>query len=280
MPSRSGGRAVVRSTTDRKPVLSPTKINTFLDCAVKYRYIYIDKIGRFYMHSRPGFSFGSTLHQVLQQFHAQGGALTADQMAADLDQKWITAGYASAEEEKGHQEAAHEIVAAYHAAHQESAALQAETIATEKTISCDLGRFKLTGRVDRIDRYLDGTLEVVDYKSGRLEVSVEEVAGSLAMSCYQLIMQRLYPDAPIRGTIYCLRSGVSASYALNGAALEEFAADIVSIGNRILDTGWDALRPVEIDICPECDFLSRCRTYWRQQERSKRSDGEFSEGGL
>ncbi len=271
MPTRSGNGKVVRPAVNRKPVLSPTKINTFLECAVKYRYTYIDKVGRYYMHARPGFSFGSTLHQVLQQFHERGGALTADEMAAGLEEKWIGAGYESAQEERDHQEAALEIVSAYHAAHQERAALQAVTIATEKTISCDMGRFKLTGRVDRVDRYPDGTLDVVDYKSGRLEVAVEEVAGSLAMCCYQLIMRSLYPDAPIRGTIYCLRSGVSASYALDGASLEEFAADIVSIGNRILDTGWDALRPVEIDICPECDFLSRCQTYWRQQERVQRS---------
>ena len=46
-----------------------------------------------------------------------------------------------------------------------------ETIATEKTISCDMGRFKLSGRVDRIDRHADGRLEIIDYKSGRWDTS-------------------------------------------------------------------------------------------------------------
>jgi RecB family exonuclease len=278
MPSRSGSGKAARTAAERKPAFSPTKINTFLECAVKYRYIYIDKIGRFYLRSRPGFSFGSTLHQVLQQFHDYGGVSTAEEMTAGLEEKWIAAGYESAQQEREHQEAAREIVAAYHSAYQERAIEQVTTIATEKTISCDMGRFKLTGRVDRIDRHADGTLDVVDYKSGRLDVSPEEVAGSLAMCCYQLIMQRLYPDASIRGTIYCLRSGVTASYSLAGAALEDFAADIISIGNRILDTGWEELRPIEIEICPECDFLSRCRTYWRQQQRLEAAaDGEFSD---
>ena len=70
-----------RSVT-RKPALSPTKISTFLECAVKYRYVYIDKIGRFYLRSRAGYSFGSTLHHVLQQFHEQGAAHSVEEMTA------------------------------------------------------------------------------------------------------------------------------------------------------------------------------------------------------
>jgi len=277
MAPRSAASYTVRAAAERKPILSPTKFKTFLECAVKYRYIYVDRIGRFYSHARPGFSFGSTLHQVLQQFHQLGGTSTAEEMTAGLDQKWISAGYETPHQEREHHEAARDIVEAYHSAYQERALRQVETIATEKTISCDMGRFKLTGRADRIDRWADGTLEIIDYKSGRLEVLEEEVAGSLAMCCYQLIMHRLYPDAPIRGTIYCLRSGASASYSLTGDTLEEFAADIMTIGDRILDTGWEAVRPVEIEICPECDFLSRCRTYWRQQQRlTSNVDGEFS----
>ena len=65
-----------KTTTGRKPTLSPTRIGTYLECAVKYRYIYQDKIGRFYTKARAGFSFGSTLHNVLQDFHEQGATHT------------------------------------------------------------------------------------------------------------------------------------------------------------------------------------------------------------
>src|SRR5689334_21595027 len=62
-------KAAARKQQERKPTLSPTRISTYLDCAVKYKYIYQDKIGRFYLKARAGFSLGSTLHHVLQQFH-------------------------------------------------------------------------------------------------------------------------------------------------------------------------------------------------------------------
>ena len=264
----------------RKPTLSPTRIGTYLECAVKYRYIYQDKIGRFYTKARAGYSFGSTLHNVLQDFHEQGATHTPEALVEDLEQKWIGAGYRDAEQEAAHREAGQQIVQAYHAAHQERIVAQVETIATEKTISCDMGRFKLTGRVDRIDRHADGRLEIVDYKSGRWDTSPEEVANSLAMCCYQLILKRLHPEAPVSGTIYCLRSGHQATVELEHDTLEEFARELTLLGNEILDEDYNALRPVPLDICPDCDFLPRCSRFWREQERRDHAlsnDAPFSE---
>lgn len=256
----------------RKPTLSPTRIGTYLDCVVKYRYIYLDKIGKFYTKARAGFSFGSTLHHVLQDFHAQGAVQTPDEMVSELQQKWIGAGYESKEQEQEHRETGQQIVQAYHTAHQTRIQAQVETFATEKTITCDMGRFKLSGRVDRIDRHADGRLEIIDYKSGRWDTSPEEVANSLAMSCYQLILQRLYPDTPVFATIYCLRSGNQASAELTGAAMEEFAQELASLGDQILDTDFasEEIAPVRLPICPECDFLPRCTRFWHQQERLER----------
>lgn len=267
-----------KPSTERKPTLSPTRIATYLECAVKYRYIYIDKIGRFYTRARAGFSFGSTLHHVLQEFHQQGAAQTPDQMVEELEQRWIGAGYETVEKEQAHREAGQQIVQAYHAAHQGRIEAQVETVATEKTISVDMGRFKLSGRVDRIDRYPDGSLEIIDYKSGRLETSPEEVANSLAMSCYQLILKRMHPESRVFGTIYCLRSGHSASAELVDEVLDEFSRELLALGNEILDTEYTLLTPVPNPACPECDFLPRCSRFWQEQERSSEAlDGPFPE---
>ena len=262
---RAARTAPSRPAAPRKPTLSPTRIRIFLECALQYRYIYLDKIGKFYLKSRAGFSFGSTLHHVLQEFHEQGAAQTPEEMVTRLETNWIGAGYESAEQEQRHRAAGEEIVQAYHAAHQERAVQQVETWATEKTITCDLGRFKLTGRVDRIDRHADGRLEIIDYKSGRQETTPEEVAGSLAMNCYQLILRHLYPDTPVCATIYCLRSGVQASYALEGETLAAFERDLLALGHTILDTDYSLLTPVRIPACDDCDFFPRCSRFWRQQ---------------
>jgi putative RecB family exonuclease len=264
--------ASAKSSSNRKPTLSPTRIAAYLECAVKYRYIYIDKVGRYFLRARAGYSFGSTLHHVLQRFHQGGEVQTAEEMAAEVEQRWISAGYETPEQEQEMLAAGRQIAEAYHDAHRQRAALDVETIATEKTVSCDLGRFKLMGRVDRIDRHGDGRLEVVDYKSGRMDTSPEEVRDSLAMSCYQLILSKMYPGAPVMGTIYCVRSGRHASAAMNGPDLAKFEQDLILLGNEILDTDYEKIDPVPVEACASCDFLPRCERFWRQRAREAERD--------
>ena len=267
----------------RKPTLSPTRIRAYLECAMKYRYIYVDKIGRFYLRAHAGYSFGSTLHHVLQQFHDQGAGETAEAMVSRIDQNWIAVGYETVEQQQEHREAGVRMIQEYHSAHRQRIADEIETLAVEKTISCDMGRFKLSGRVDRIDRHSDGRLEVIDYKSGRTETSSDEVLDSLAMSCYQLILRKMYPGVPVFATIYSLRTGHQASAELTGERLGEFERDILVLGAEILDRDYSGVEPVPVPACKECDFLPRCEAFWRQQEREAlwgNMDSPHSEHGL
>lgn len=269
------------SAKTRKPSLSPTRILSYLECAVKYKYIYLDKIGRFYFKAKPQLSFGSSLHHVLQTFHEQGASHTPEEMVSNLETQWISAGYASKEEEAQHRETGERIVQAYHSAHQERIIAQVETIATEKTIACDLGAFKLSGRVDRIDKHTDGTLEIIDYKSGRWEVSEEQVYNDFAMRCYQLILSDLYPDAPIKATIYCLRSGISATASLCSEERALFREEVTALGEEILDGDYAELTPEPIEVCPNCEFLRLCKRYWTQEQRNEWAlDAPFPEEGF
>lgn len=240
---------------------------------MKYRYVYIDKIGRFYLRAHAGYSFGSTLHRVLEAFHREGGTYSADEVISHVEEKWVGAGYESEEQEEEYRSAGMEMMQAYHAAAAERGERGVETLFTEKTIKTDMGPFILTGRVDRIDRHPDGTLEVVDYKSGRLETTPEEVADDLAMNIYQLILRRMYSGTRVMATIYCLRSGVHASADLSDADAERFGTDILAIGEEILSRDFESVRPAQIGACEYCDFLPRCRRYWDEQARRERMDG-------
>lgn len=252
----------------RKPVLSPTRIAAYLECAVKYRYLYLDRIGRFYLRAKPHYSFGSTLHQVLQTFHREGGSQSAEQMVERYEQAWMAAGYETPEQEETFRTVGAEMVRAYHMAAVERARQPVETLFIEKMISTDMGPFVLAGRVDRVDRHPDGTLEIIDYKSGRWETTSEEVAGDLAMNIYQLILRRNNPDARIRATLYCLRSGIQASAELSDEAAERFAADLLALGEEILNRDYENVEPVRIPACETCDFLPRCERFWRTPRAS------------
>jgi putative RecB family exonuclease len=231
-----------------------------------YKYDYIDKIGKFYHKSRAGNSFGSTLHQALQQFHEAGG--TAVESAEDLTARaiatWRSAGFTDAEEEAAHKVLAAEVLQTYHT---QAQAHEGETrvFLSEKMLKLDMGPFILSGRVDRIDEHLgDGALEIVDYKSGRMDVTEDQVRSAPAMSIYQLLAKRLYPERRVFATIVALRSGISASAELSNDELDAWEEDVRDIARQITEKDWEEVRPVYLpEICPTCDFLSLCSRYWK-----------------
>ncbi|MGC8667865.1 MAG: RecB family exonuclease [Chthonomonadales bacterium] len=251
----------------KKPVLSPTRFLTYLECPMKYRYIYVDRIGRFYLHARPQFSLGTAVHRALQAFHAEGTALSQEELMERLHQSWVPAGFADRQEEEAFRQAAQEMIAAYHSVGQARAEAGVQTLLLEKVLRTDMGRFLLMGRVDRVDRHADGSLEIVDYKSGRLTVAPEDVASDLAMGIYQLILRRLYPGARVFATIYCLRSGVHASAEMAPHEAEEFSCRITELGEEIAFRDYEgegAPVPLRISACSECPFLRRCEAFWRR----------------
>jgi len=243
----------------RKPTLSPSKITTYLACPVRYKWTYIDERGRWYMRARSHFSFGTSLHRVLQRFHDTGdtGVESVHQAVAALEDSWIEAGYGSAQEMQEALSEGKSIVANY-VEQAQATPTDARVLFVEKQLRTDLGEFVLIGRLDRVDETIDRTLEVVDYKSGRKAVSDEDVEFDLAMSCYQLLLKAHFPDQPVRARIIALRSGSSGQASLSPEKLEEFKADLIQLGVEILHRDYESLVPVYKSMCPSCDFFQLC----------------------
>ncbi len=246
----------------RKPTISPSRITTYLACPVKYRWTYLDPRGRWYMRSKSYYSFGSSLHRVLERFHDEqdAGVTTVDEAVAAVEENWVDAGYGSAEEMAealGEGKAMIERYVEDVVTHDRGG----RNLMIEKTLSMHFDRFKLVGRLDRLDELPDGTLEIVDYKTGRQTVTVEEVADDIALGCYQLLVRELYPDRHIVATIVALRSGERATHGMNGAEIGQFQHDIEALGNEILEVDYPELVPVSKPLCPRCDFLPLCKRH-------------------
>ena len=252
----------------KKLKLSPTRIKAFLFCPMYYRLEYIEKVGRFYHTSRPGFSFGSTLHNSLQQFHESGGTkeVTVEELVQTMEASWQSAGFKTVEQEERFKEAGKALLHIYHA----DAALRQDTtrvFLTEKMLQWDMGPFILTGRIDRIDEHLPtGDLEIVDYKSGMTEITEDDVRKMLSMCIYQLLTKRNNPTRRVYATIHALMGGVTASAELSDPELDELEDMLRGTGLEILETDYDAVKPIQIpESCPTCDFLPVCQRYWKNQ---------------
>lgn len=191
----------------RIPRFSPTRIALYLFCPRAYYFYY--QQGLRWGGMTAGFAFGGSLHRTLQTFHELGGSsqVSLEELRGHLRERWSEAGYASAEEAGAHLAAGEALLERYY---QQPPEPGRETLWTEKTLQHRFEEFVLFGKIDRLDRLPDGSLEVVDYKSGRMEVTEEEVRSSLALSIYQILVARLNPGVPVYAGILCLRSGCSA----------------------------------------------------------------------
>lgn len=249
----------MRKSNTRKPTLSPTKISIYLTCRLMYKYTYIDKIGRFYYQPKAYHSFGTSLHRTLEQFHQAGGAQTQspDDLVRKLHEVWAPLGYASAAEENKHIEIAEQLLAEYYTSYDLEGV---RTLFTEKSLKCDMGEFNLMGRLDRLDEHSDGSLEIIDYKSGRITVTEEDVGNDLAMSIYAYLVHRAFPDREVRGTVHALRSGEKATVLFSEEDFQEIEEHITAIAADILRIDEDSyIEPVWLPhVCPQCDYLRLC----------------------
>lgn len=252
----------LKSGLARRPTLSPSKISTYLACPSKYKWTYVDDRGRWYLRSKSYYSFGTSLHSVLQRFHDSGdqGVTTTAQAVAALEENWVKAGYANQDEMMQALAEGKEIVEKYVEA-AVMAPVTSRTLLVEKTLRTDLESFVLLGRIDRVDELEDGTLEIIDYKSGRQTVTKEDVATDLAMCCYQLLLRNAYPDRKVVASIIALRSGSKATAGLSDTEALEFKQDIKVLGEEILYRDFEGLVPSYKDICQSCDFLDLCKRH-------------------
>ena len=241
-----------------KPTFSPTKFSTYLRCPLQYRFTYIDKLSKFYGRARAGTSLGGSLHRALETLHAQGGAgeVSEEQLLEKYRQTWVSKGYESAEEERRHFEAGHAMIQEFYAAAREE---PVETVLTEKMLRADRGAYTLMGKIDRLDRHPDGTLEIVDYKSGRSSLEEGDVAMDMGLMCYDLLVRSKYPEAPVRVALHALRINKKVSLMRTAEESAAIGGFLDSLAAEIMAEGLFPGRPIEE--CPDCDYRRICPVY-------------------
>ena len=214
------------------------------------------------MRAKSYYSFGSSLHAVLQRFYDSNdaGVTTTGEAVAAMEESWIDAGYGSQEEMMQALAEGREMLTQHiedHARHP----VTARTIYVEKMLRLDLGPFELVGRLDRVDEHDDETLEIIDYKSGRGSVTEADVETDLAMACYQALLQSVHPDRKIIATIVALRSGDRATTQMSLEDRTAFLSDLTFIGREIIDRDFEGMTPIGKPLCRGCDFVDLCRSH-------------------
>lgn len=119
--------------------------------------------------------------------------------------------------------------------------------------------FVVNGFIDRVDRVDAETVEVIDYKSGRLLFTRDELAGDLQMSIYALVAREMYPWARrVRMNFHMLRHGIAQATDRSEDDLQAVREYVLSLGTRTERGPYD---PKINTHCATCDHRVRCDAY-------------------
>jgi len=137
---------------------------------------------------------------------------------------------------------------------------------------------RIAGKIDRLDKCADGTVEVIDYKTSRRLPSQTDVDGDFQLSIYQQAVLHRWPKLKpeqITLSLYFLRASEKISTTKSVKQAESAKAYIV---NRIHDieeaTKSNSFPPKPTPLCEWCSYKPICPA-WRHLYKTTKPE-EFT----
>jgi RecB family exonuclease len=125
------------------------------------------------------------VHEIAHDLPAAG----ADELAAELTRRWPRLGLPAGWVTDQQRTRALEMTARLASYYRRMADQGRELVDVERSVRVTIGRAVVTGQVDRLERTAEGGWYIVDLKTGRTQVSDEDVAVNPQLGIYQLAAQ-------------------------------------------------------------------------------------------
>jgi putative RecB family exonuclease len=242
---------------------TPSKLTTYEDCPRRYRYAYVDRPapqkGPPWAHN----SLGASVHTALRNWYA----LPADRrepgaLGTLLRATWVSEGYRDEAQER----AAFRRALGWLEAYVGGLDTDDEPVGVERVVGARTPVLALSGRVDRIDASGD-ELVIVDYKTGRADLTADHARGSRALGLYAYAAERTFRRRCRRVELHHLPTGTVAAHEHTEESLarhlrraEETAADVTR-AERAVAGGADpddAFPTAPGPGCSWCDYRKVC----------------------
>jgi RecB family exonuclease len=249
---------------------TPTRLTTWLDCPRRYRFTYLDRPpppkGPPWAHN----SLGSSVHLALAGWHRLDARERSVEAAGRLlEHAWLDEGFRDEEQSATWRARARDMVMHYVATLDPSV----EPLGVERTVGMRTDTLAVSGRIDRLDlrEGRDGdVLVVVDYKTGRRELSSYDARSSLALALYALAAGHTFRRSCVQVELHHLPTGDVVSHEHTVESLHRHLARAESIGAEaaaadaahrggLPDDDADRLFPTRVSSsCRYCDFVRHC----------------------
>lgn len=230
--------------------LSYSKLNTYRQCPLRYRFTYVDRLPR---RPRRLFRAARRIHHALMRWltYSRSSQPRWDDVRAAYESAWGAVQDPTVVEERDFQEGL-QILHDFHAANVER---PCRPVLLEHKFSVPLGPHLLVGALDRVDA-TDSGYEVIDYKLDRELRTQEMVDEDLQLALYHLALEEGQGITPDALTLYFLRHNIQRTTTRTPAQSAELARWVIATGDEISrQREW---RPCVSEQCGGCDFRAVC----------------------
>ena len=163
---------------DKEVIVSPSGAENFVECGVKW-----------FLQNNGGSDGDSTAQVLGSAIHAfaakmvQEPGTTREQLIENLQSSWKLIDPDSGWVSASHLESAVNMLEKFVEYHKET---KREVKGAELRFDVKLGRARIIGTVDRLEVEADGSLFIIDFKTGNTAISKEEAKKNLQLASYQL----------------------------------------------------------------------------------------------
>ena len=246
---------------------APSRLATYADCPRRYRMGYLDqptppRSGAWAHHS-----VGASVHVALARWWELPLARRTPEGGGELVVTgWSSEGFRDERQSREHRDRARDYVERY------LAAVDPEVLplGVERTVSVRTDRASLWGRADRIDDRPGEGVVVVDYKTGRSVLTVDDARESLALAVYAAGAARVLRREVTRVELHHLPTSTVVGWDHTDASIgghlarADAQADTMAVLDEAFRAGMsegeadDAFPPVVAPRCGWCEFRSSC----------------------
>lgn len=245
-------RQVELPLNDAPPItaLSFTQVDTYLRCPQMYQYRFVFRLPT---RPRPQMQFGRILHEALKDALGsieQDRPLTWEMVDSAYVAAWSRERFCAPEQAPSLQDLGRSYLRRAFDAGDLS-----KPLLLEQAFSLRVDGLRLTGRIDRVDRHLDGSYEVIDYKTGSTKRATE-LQRDLQLGVYALAAREVFRFDPLSLSYYYLETTERVTVDKPKERLDEDRQTIVKVAEGIRNDLFLA-KPERMK-CSGCDFRLLC----------------------